>query len=91
MLNIISYVLWTMFMLRVTLPVLLVDMFRNNTRRIVSRSLWMTIPIFLAVVCFMWINTPHNAFYLLLAVSMGYYIQKGVYLRVYTDSLDIMS
>ena len=89
--NILSYVLWTIFMLRVTLPVLLADMFRKNTRYIVSNSLWVTIPIFLAVVCFMWFNTPHNAFYLLLTVSMGYYIQKGIYLRLYTDTMDIMS
>ena len=89
--NIISYILWTVFMLRVTLPVLLADMFRKNTRYIVSDSLWVTIPIFLAVVCFMWFNTPHNTFYLLLAVSMGYYIQKGIYIRLYTDNLDITS
>jgi len=89
--TIVSYVLWTIFMLRVTLPVLLADMFRSNTRYIVSNSLWVTIPIFLAVVCFMWFNTPHNAFYLLLAVSMGYYIQKGIYIRLYTDNLDITS
>ena len=89
--TIISYTLWTIFMLRVTLPVLLADMFRSNTRYIVSNSLWVTIPIFLAVVCFMWFNTPHNAFYLLLSVSLGYYIQKGIYLRLYTDTLDITS
>lgn len=89
--NILSYVLWTIFMLRVTLPVLLADMSRNKTRYIVSNSLWVTIPIFLAVVCFMWFNTPHNAFYLLLSVSMGYYIQKGIYLRMYTNTLDITS
>lgn len=78
-------------MSRVTLPVLLNDMFRKNTRNIVSDSLWITIPIFLAVVCFMWLNTPHNVFYLLLAVSMGYYIQKGVYLRMYTNTLHMRS
>lgn len=89
--TIVSYVLWTIFMLRVTLPVLLADMFRSNTRSIVSNSLWVTIPIFLAVVCFMWFNTPHNAFYLLLSVSLGYYIQKGIYLRMYTNTLDITS
>ena len=89
--NIMSYVLWTIFMLRVTLPVLLADMFRSNTRYIVSNSLWVTIPIFLVVVCFMWFNTPHNAFYLLLSISLGYYIQKGIYLRLYTNTLDMFS
>ena len=89
--TIVSYVLWTIFMLRVTLPVLLADMFRSNTRSIVSNSLWVTIPIFLAVVCFMWFNTPHNAFYLLLSVSLGYYIQKGIYLRMYSNTLDMFS
>lgn len=89
--TIISYTLWTMFMLRVTLPVLLADISKKNTRYIVSNSLWVTIPIFLAVVCFMWFNTPHNAFYLLLSVSLGYYIQKGIYLRMYTNTLDMFS
>ena len=89
--NILSYALWTVFMLRVTLPVLLTDMSRSNTRSIVSNSLWVTIPIFLAVVCFMWFNTPHNTFYLLLSVSLGYYIQKGIYLRMYTNTLDMFS
>jgi len=90
--QILSYILWGIVLFRITLPVLLRDMLRlgQPDRKIISSSLFVTIPIFLMVTLFFWSFNPKNMFYLVLAISFGYYIQKGLYLRLFTKSLDML-